>query len=193
MSRHVHTDVTQPTPVAPLRQVNHELAPTLYRRLAPWLHRLLEVGCKRDWDDFASLPQSGPAIVVGNHITSFDGPIVADYILYHGRYPYFLGKSSLWGIPGLGRLLRGIEQIPVYRGTDQASDSLVEARHKLEDGKVVLIFPEGTTTRDPLMWPFSAKTGAARLAIETGAPVIPFGHWGASTICPDNAGPQRWP
>jgi len=151
------------------------------------------LGVKRDWDDFASLPQTGPAIVVGNHLSSIDALLVADYVLYHGRFPYFLGKSTLWDVPVLGRVMRGIQQIPVYRGTDRAADSLVEARRKLEDGKIVLIFPEGTTARDPLLWPFAAKTGAARLAMQTGAPVIPFGHWGASTICPDNNGPQKWP
>jgi len=157
------------------------------------MHALLSPGCKRDWDDFASLPQTGPAIVVGNHITSLDAVLVADYVLYHGRYPYFLGKASLWNVPGLSRLLRAIDQIPVYRGTNHVGDALIEARRRLDDGKVVLIFPEGTTSRDPLLWPFAGKTGAARLAMDTGAPVIPFGHWGASVICPDNAGPQRLP
>lgn len=177
----------------PLRQVNHEAAPALYRRLAPWLHRILTLECKRDWDDFPALPQTGPAIVVANHLTSFDATIVGDYIIYHGRYPYFLGKSTLWDVPVFGRLLRDIDQIPVYRGTDQAADSLIEARRKLDDGKVVFIFPEGTTARDPKLWPFAVKTGAARLAMQTGVPVIPFGHWGASVICPDNAGPQKVP
>jgi len=157
------------------------------------LHKLLSLFLKRDWDDFASLPAAGPAIVVSNHLTSFDAVIIVEYILYHGRYPYILAKSTLWNVPMLGALLRDIDMIPVSRGTAQASDSLAAAREKLAQGKIVFIFPEGTTTRDTQMWPFSAKTGAARLAIETGAPVIPFGHWGASTICPDNAGPQKWP
>ena len=193
MANHVHTDVKHPTRSAPFKRINTESAPVTYTRAAPILHRLLTPGCKRDWDDFPALPKTGPAIIVANHLTSFDAVLIADYILYHGRYPYFLAKSSLWHVPALRRLLLAIEQVPVLRGTSQASDALVEARHKLEDGKVVFIFPEGTTSRDPLLWPFSAKTGAARLAMETGVPVIPFGHWGASTICPDNAGPQKWP
>lgn len=174
-------------------EVNHEAAPDLYRRAAPWLHRLLTGAAKRDWDGFPSLPQTGPAIVVANHLSSFDAVLVADYILYHGRFPYFLAKASLWNVPLLGRFLRGIGQIPVVRGTHKASEALVEASHKLDEGKVVFIFPEGTTSRDPQMWPFAVKTGAARLAIETGMPIIPVGHWGSSTICPDNEGPQRVP
>jgi len=193
VNKHVHRDVKHPTKSAPFRLINTEEASATYRRAAPWLHRLLTIGCKRDWDGFPALPKTGPAILVANHLTSFDAVIIADYILYHGRYPYFLAKSSLWHVPVLRRLLRAIDQIPVYRGTNQASDSLAEARHRLEQGKVVFIFPEGTTTRDPKEWPFSTKTGAARLAMETGAPVIPFGHWGASVICPDNAGPQKGP
>jgi len=157
------------------------------------LHGLLTGACRRDWDDFPSLPQTGPAIVVANHLSSFDAVLVADYVMYHGRFPYFLAKASLWHVPLLGRFVRGIDQIPVVRGTHQASEALVEARHKLEDGKVVFIFPEGTTARDTRMWPFAVKTGAARLAIQTGVPVVPVGHWGSSTICPDNNGPQRLP
>lgn len=157
------------------------------------VHHLLEIECKRDWDGFPALPPDGPAIVVANHLSSFDAVIVADYILYHGRYPYFLAKSTLFDVPLLGRLLTAIGQIPVYRGTAQASDALVEARRKLDEGKVVCVFPEGTTCRDPKLWPMSAKTGAARLALRTGVPVIPVGHWGSSTICPDNAGPQKLP
>ena len=193
VNRHVHAQIKRPTPAPSLTSVNTEPVAPTYRRAAPWLHKLLNSVCKRDWDDFPALPKTGPAILVGNHLSSLDALIVADYVIYHGRYPYFLGKSSLWHIPVLGRFLRAIGQIPVYRGTDHIADALIEARHRLEAGHVVLIFPEATTARDPLLWPFAGKTGTARLAMETGAPVIPFGHWGVSTVCPDNAGPQRTP
>ena len=181
------------TKTPPFDEVNEDTGPDLYRRLAPVLHHLLEIEVKRDWDDFPALPMTGPAIVVANHLTSFDAVVMADYILYHGRFPYFMAKSPLFKVKGLGRLLRAIEQIPVYRGTNNAADALIEGRRKLDDGKVVFIFSEGTTCRDPELWPFSAKTGTARLALETGVPVIPLGQWGSSSICPDNAGPQKRP
>ena len=181
------------TRVPPFSKANHDTGPALYRRLAPVLHHLLEIEVKRDWDDFPALPAEGPAIVVSNHLTSFDAVVMVDYILYRGRFAYFLAKAPLFHVFALGRLLRGIEQIPVYRGTEKAGDALREARRKLDDGKVVFIFTEGTTCRDPLLWPFSAKTGTARLALETGVPVIPLGQWGTSAICPDNAGPQKGP
>jgi len=183
----------RPTKTARFSQVNTEDAPKLYRRLAPVLHGVMTCVAKRDWDDFGALPEEGPAIIVANHLSSFDALPMADYVLYHGRYPYFLGKSGLWKVPVLGRLLRGIDQIPVHRGTGRAADSLVEAHRKLDDGKIVFIFAEGTTCRDPQLWPFASKTGAARLALSSGVPVIPVGHWGTSTICPDNAGPQTHP
>jgi len=181
------------TPTPSFRKVNHEVGPVWYRRLAPLLHFLLEGGVRRDWDDFPALPMEGPALLVGNHISSLDPVLVADYVLYHGRLPYFIAKSPLFSIFLLGRLLRAIEQIPVYRGTAQAAEALVEAKRKLDDGKIVFIFPEGTTCRDPKLWPGAAKTGTARLAIETGVPVIPIGLWGSSIVCPDNAGPQKVP
>jgi len=175
------------------RSINREPAPPTFRRVAPVLHALLSPLLRRDWDGFPSLPKTGPAILVFNHLSSFDALVVGDYVLYHGRYPYFLAKATLFDLPVLKRFLRAVDQIPVYRGTDQAGDALAEAKRHLAAGKVVVIFMEGTTCRDPKLWPFAAKTGAARLALDTGVPVIPVGQWGVSTFCPDNAGPQRAP
>ena len=173
--------------------INREPAPIAYRFAAHVVHAFLNLLVRRDWDGFASLPKTGPAILVFNHLSSFDAFVVADYVLYHGRFPFFLAKASLFDVPVLKYFLRAIDQIPVYRGTDQAGDALAEAKHRLAMGKIVVIFMEGTTCRDPKLWPFAAKTGAARLALDSGAPVIPVGQWGVSTLCPDNAGPQRAP
>jgi 1-acyl-sn-glycerol-3-phosphate acyltransferase len=52
----------------------------------------------------------------------------------------------------------------------------------VEAGGAVVIFPEGTTTHDPQLWPMQARTGAARLALSTGAPVYPVAHWGDEQI-----------
>jgi len=107
---------------------------------------------------------------------------VAHYIYEAGRWPRFLGKASLWKVPVLGFLLRKTQQIPVERGSVEAVkslDSLIQALH--EDG-VVVIYPEGTTTRQPDLWPMRGKTGAARLALVTGAPVVPMATWGAQRV-----------
>jgi 1-acyl-sn-glycerol-3-phosphate acyltransferase len=54
----------------------------------------------------------------------------------------------------------------------------------VNEGECVVVYPEGTLTRDPGMWPMTGKSGAARIALATGAPVIPVGHWGAQEVLP---------
>src|SRR5690606_6686758 len=73
-------------------------------------------------------------------------------------------------------------QIPVYRGTAAAGDSLVAAVEALEAGDCVAVLPEGTLTREPDMWPMVAKTGVARLALTSRAPVVPVAQGGAHRI-----------
>jgi 1-acyl-sn-glycerol-3-phosphate acyltransferase len=61
---------------------------------------------------------------------------------------------------------------------------LKEAEKRLAEGAAVIFYPEGTATRDPELWPMVAKTGVARLALTSGAPVIPIAHWGTQDILP---------
>jgi 1-acyl-sn-glycerol-3-phosphate acyltransferase len=115
-------------------------------------------------------------------MSQFDPLLVAHFIYASGRWPQFLGKASIWKIPFVGFMLRKTLQIPVERGSVEAVkslDSLVDAIHQ---GGVVVIYPEGTTTREPGLWPMRGKTGAARLALVTGAPVIPMATWGAQQV-----------
>ena len=128
------------------------------------------------------IPQTGGAIVVANHVSHFD-PLPFAYVAWKaGRPPRFLAKSTLFKVPGLGLLLRGCDQIPVHRGTADASKALGSAVDALQRGELVLVYPEGTLTRDPEMWPMVAKTGVARLALSSGVPVIPVAHWGAQDV-----------
>jgi 1-acyl-sn-glycerol-3-phosphate acyltransferase len=99
-----------------------------------------------------------------------------------GRVPRFFAKHSLWGTPVLGWALAGSGQIPVYRDTADAQQSLRDGTRALQDGKVVVIYPEGTITRDPDGWPMQARTGVARLALSAEAPVVPFVHWGTREV-----------
>jgi 1-acyl-sn-glycerol-3-phosphate acyltransferase len=73
-------------------------------------------------------------------------------------------------------------QIPVRRGSPEAGDSLRYAEQALAEGKAVLIYPEGTITRDPDHWPMVAHTGVARLALRSGVPVVPVVHWGTQRV-----------
>jgi 1-acyl-sn-glycerol-3-phosphate acyltransferase len=119
---------------------------------------------------------------VPNHVSHFDPLVVAHYLYGAGRWPRFLGKASLWRVPVLGFLLRKTQQIPVERGSVEAVKSLDALIDALHGGGAVVIYPEGTTTREPDLWPMRGKTGAARLALVTGAPVIPVANWGAETV-----------
>ncbi|MGH3344682.1 MAG: lysophospholipid acyltransferase family protein [Carbonactinosporaceae bacterium] len=134
---------------------------------------------KRDWRGGEHLPASGGVIVVTNHISYVDPVAFAHYLYDHGREPRFLAKSSLFEVPFVGRVIRGCQQIPVYRKSTDAALAFRGAVGAIERGECVGFYPEGTVTRDPGLWPMTGKTGAARVALATGAPVIPIAQWGA--------------
>jgi 1-acyl-sn-glycerol-3-phosphate acyltransferase len=99
------------------------------------------------------------------------------------RMPRYLAKASLFEGGGIvARTMRGARQIPVHRNTSDASAALTDAVSALQRGEVVTIYPEGTVTRDPGKWPMQARTGVARLALLSGAPVVPVAQWGAQQI-----------
>ncbi|MDO5676622.1 MAG: lysophospholipid acyltransferase family protein [Propionibacteriaceae bacterium] len=167
----------------PLRRVNREAAPWAYRYPAKWLVRaILPVFVRRDWRGQEHIPQQGGAILVINHVSNADPIIVAEYIVYSGRWPRFLGKAEIWKWPLMGWIARTTDQIPVFRDSGHAKDSLRAARAALAEGKVVAIYPEGTITTDPDLWPMKGRRGAAQLALETGVPVVPIAQWGAQQI-----------
>jgi 1-acyl-sn-glycerol-3-phosphate acyltransferase len=143
---------------------------------------VLKVWTRRTWVGMENIPPAGGVIIVPNHQSHFDPLVVAHYIYGAGRWPRFLGKASLWQVPVLGALLRKVQQIPVERGSVDAVKSLDVLVDALRQGGAVVIYPEGTTTREPDLWPMRGKTGAARLALLTGAPVIPVANWGAEEI-----------
>ncbi|MFI7600825.1 lysophospholipid acyltransferase family protein [Actinoplanes sp. NPDC049681] len=154
-----------------------------WRRLAVVLVLpTLKVWTKRRWYGLENMPPGGGVIITPNHMSQFDPLLVAHVIYAAGRWPRFLAKASIWKVPFVGFMLRKTRQIPVERGSVEAVkslDSLVEA---LREGGVVVIYPEGTTTRDPELWPMRGKTGAARLALLTGAPVVPMATWGSQQV-----------
>jgi len=124
----------------------------------------------------------GPIIVVGNHTSYADGVLLALACRRLGRSLRLLATSGVFGVPLLGRLLRRLGFIPVARGTAAAGDSLDAAAAALERGEAVGLFPEGRITRDPDHWPERSKTGAVRLALRTGAPIVPVATAGAHRL-----------
>jgi 1-acyl-sn-glycerol-3-phosphate acyltransferase len=150
-----------------------------WRRFAVSLVKpLLWVWTRRTWAGMAHLPATGGMIIVPNHISHADPLVVGHYLHDAGRWPQFLGKASIFRVPVVGYILRKARQIPVERGTVDAARSLETLVAAVKDGGTVVIYPEGTTTREPDLWPMRGKTGAARLALITGAPVIPIAMWG---------------
>jgi 1-acyl-sn-glycerol-3-phosphate acyltransferase len=132
------------------------------------------------WRHLDRIPARGGAIVAANHVSYVDPLVIATAVWDSGRISRFLGKASLFSLPVLGPLLYRAGQIPVSRGTREAAQSLDAAVASLRRGEVVVIYPEGTVTRDPDFWPDRGKTGAARLALLVPeVPVIPVGQWGA--------------
>jgi 1-acyl-sn-glycerol-3-phosphate acyltransferase len=125
------------------------------------------------------LPQSGPAIIVVNHVSHVDPFLVAKMILDGARRPRFLAKDTIFGVPVVGAAMRGMGHIPVKRGTTDAVQSLAAAVDALRRGGMIVLHPEGTVTKDPDLWPMTGKTGAARLAmLAPEVPVIPIAQWG---------------
>jgi 1-acyl-sn-glycerol-3-phosphate acyltransferase len=144
---------------------------------------LINLFWRRRWIGAERIPVTGPAVLAINHI-SYADPFVVSRVLWDvGRCPRFLAKASLFKLPILGRIMAGAGQIPVYRGTADANRALTGAVEALNRGQIVLIYPEGTVTRDPQFWPMRAKTGIARLALQApDVPVIPVGQWGAQSF-----------
>lgn len=129
-----------------------------------------------------NVPAEGPGLLVGNHISYLDPMYTAVFVHRRGRVPRFLAKASLWTVPVVGRVFDGAQQIPVYRGSVEAGDSLQAAERALAEGKLVLIYPEGTITRDPEYWPMQSRTGIARLVLTRDVPVVPAVHWGTHRV-----------
>jgi 1-acyl-sn-glycerol-3-phosphate acyltransferase len=113
---------------------------------------------------------SGAKIIALNHTHGCDPfflPLVLD------EQPYFLLQDGLFDIPVIGCLLMQSGQIPVYRGEERARESYGQACQLLREGKTIVLFPEGKLV--PPGSRVQAKTGTIRMALETGAPIIPVG------------------
>jgi 1-acyl-sn-glycerol-3-phosphate acyltransferase len=145
---------------------------------------------RRDWRGMQNVPRQGGLVIAANHISEADPLAISYYLWKCGRYPVFLAKSTLFGRGFVGRVVRSTGQIPVRRDTAGAATSLTEAEDALAAGQCLVIYPEGTCTRDPNLWPMTGQTGAARLALATGAPVVPLASWGAHELLPYRKGEQ---
>jgi 1-acyl-sn-glycerol-3-phosphate acyltransferase len=156
-----------------------------------WAYRYCEVMAwppmmlltRRDWQGVEHLGEHGRGtILAANHLSLFDPIVMAHFMHDNGRPPRFMAKSELFDVPVVGQILHSADQIPVYRGSGSADDALRAAVSALQSGECVMVYPEGTLTRDPELWPMMGKTGAVRLALESGADLVPVAQWGAQEI-----------
>lgn len=159
------------------------------RRLGFW-RRLAVVVCKpalyvftkRTWAGMEHIPQTGGVIIVANHMSHADPLVVGHFVYDAGRWPRFLAKHTLFDVPVVGYGLKHARQIPVRRGTVDAAKALEAAVAAVRSGEAVIIYPEGTTTNEPHLWPMRGRTGAARLWLDTKVPVVPVVMWGPEKL-----------
>lgn len=138
---------------------------------------------KRDWRGGEQLGKQGDGRVLAvNHISWIDPVAMMHFINDNGRSFRVLAKSELFDTPAIGRVARATQQIPVYRRTGDAAAAISAGVDAVNGGGCVLMYPEGTITRDPDLWPMTARTGAARIALQTRKPLIPAAQWGAQEL-----------
>lgn len=146
------------------------------------------------WIDGDKIPATGGCIVVANHVSHLDPLLTAYFVHDAGRIPRYLAKSGLFRTRFVGTVLTSAKQIPVERLTKDAVGAYDAAVQAVNDGECVVVYPEGTLTRDLDLWPMTGKSGAARIALATGVPVIPVGHWGVQDVLyPYSSRPHLFP
>lgn len=164
------------------RPVMTETITPMYTRIIGGLYPVLQGLTVRDWQGLDHVPATGGFVVAANHLSWWDPFALAHFLVEAGRAPHFLAKSGLWKNPAIRTVMDGTGQIPVYRNTTAAKDAFSAARVAIADGACVMIMPEGTITKDPDLWPMAGKSGAARLALQTGCPLVPVGMWGTQDV-----------
>lgn len=160
--------------------------PSMFWLLAALILPLWSLMVRYRFTPESKLPSTGPFILAPNHYSEID-PIAMGAAVWHlGRVPRFMAKASLFRIPVLGWLLRGSGQIPVEREgrIREGSNPMGAAEQLIARETGVIVYPEGTLTRDPGLWPMRGKSGAVRLALESGMPLIPVAHWGTQRLMP---------
>jgi len=145
-------------------------------------------GVRFDIDGLEHIPEPGPVLLAANHRSYFDVAALGMVAARMGRPVRFLAKQELFAAPVVGPLARALGGIPVDR-TGGTTSPMADATAALEAGDAVLVLPQGTIPRgkaffDPVL---VGRTGTVRLAMATGAPVVPIGLWGTEAVWPRSA------
>jgi 1-acyl-sn-glycerol-3-phosphate acyltransferase len=151
-----------------------------------WTFRGLVAGtCRPTVVGLENVPNEGPFIVAPNHLSFFDSVIVQALM---PRPVAFFAKAEYFTTGGVkGKVMKSffesVGSIPVERGEQAASvQALKTLMDILEDGKGIGIYPEGTRSRDGIL--YRGRTGVGWLALATGAPVVPVGLIGTENLQP---------
>ena len=148
------------------------------------LRRVLDPVSRRLWrltiEGVENIPVDGPAIICPNHISFFDSVFVMTFV---GRNISFVGKAEYMDSWKTKHLFPALGMIPIDRSGGSKSDAALEAAEQvLRRGELFGIYPEGTRSRDGML--YKGHTGAARLALKVGCPIIPVGIVGTREIQP---------
>ena len=168
-------------------------APVIWRVLLAVSRLVVAPACRlRVSGDIPAELRAGPVVLAANHVSPVDPAIMTAACQRAGIAPRFLAAGGLFDTPVFGALMRASGHIRVDRNTAHAADSLPEAVRALQGGAMVLVYPEGRIGLDPWMWPERGKTGVGRMALASGAPVVPVAQWGAHAVMPYKT-PRGWP
>ncbi|WP_157974224.1 lysophospholipid acyltransferase family protein, partial [Desertihabitans aurantiacus] len=178
-------DATRARSRLPLGSVLHDPPEPLLHRVIVLLGWLMRRLTRPDWRHADRIPASGGVLVVVNHVSHVDFLGYGHFLTWGaGRWPRFMAKAELFDAPLLGWLLRATAQIRVDRRSDSAAAAVTAAQEAIAAGQAVTIYPEGTITSDPDGWPMPPRSGAARIALASGCPVVPVGQWGVQELMP---------
>jgi putative phosphoserine phosphatase / 1-acylglycerol-3-phosphate O-acyltransferase len=148
-------------------------------------HPLLVPYARFDISGVENIPDTGGAIIVGNHRSYFDPMAMGLALAQRGRPVRFLGKKEVFDAPVVGQLAKAFGGIRVDRGTG-SDEPLVAAADALRAGQLVAMMPQGTIPRGEAFFDpeLKGRWGAARLAHMTGVPIVPVGLWGTERVWP---------
>lgn len=132
-------------------------------------------------------------ILAVNHISPFDPIALTAACSKRGIAPRFMAQEGLFTARVIGPFMRHSGHIRVDRDKPTAAQALTDAHAALAEGSAVVVYPEGRIGLDPGLWPERGKTGTGRLAIATGAQLIPVAIWGSHEVLPYAAPQGMWP
>lgn len=135
-----------------------------------------------DWRGLDEIPRAGGAVLAVNHISELDPLLIAEAVLSTGRTPAFLAKSSLFEGGLVGRWFRAAGHVRVDR--QRGGGGFADALDAVRAGALVVVYPEGSISTAPGSGLLPLKTGAVRLAVEAGVPLLPVAQLGAQEILP---------